>query len=167
MNMDTNIEPPDSFHLLSAQGWLELGNLAEARVELSQVSSRFIEHPCVLEVRWQILAKEKAWEECVGLAAVLARAVPDNPVGWVHGSFALHELKQTREARDNLLVAVQRFPNDPLICYNLACYECQLGALDKEKTWFRLACHLGNAKHFRKLAREDPDLRPLWQRGEQ
>lgn len=167
MSKDAKIGPPDSFHLLSAEGWLELGNLAEARIELNKVSPRFVEHPCVLEVRWQILAKERAWEECVGLAAILAQTVPDNPVGWVHRSFALHELKQTQEARDNLLVAVRRFPEDPLICYNLACYECQLGALDKAKDWLRLACQLGDSKHFRKLAKEDPDLRPLWQSGEQ
>ncbi len=165
--MEPNIEPPNSFHLLSAQGWLELGNLDEARIELSQVSPRFIEHPCVLELQWQILAKERAWDKCVALAAVLTQAAPDSPAGWVHGSFALHELKKTSEARDNLLVATQRFPEDPLICYNLACYQCQLGALDEAKEWLRKACQLGNAKQFKKLAREDPDLRPLWQSGQE
>lgn len=163
--MDEKIEPPDSFHLLSAQGWLELGDLDEARAELRLVSSRFLEHPCVLEVRWQISAKERAWHDCVGLAAELARAAPDSPVGWVHRSFALHELKLTGEARDNLLVAAEMFPEDPLICYNLACYECQLGALEKARTWLRTACQLGNSKHFKKLAREDPDLQPLWEGG--
>lgn len=166
MDMDARIEPPDSFHLLSAQGWMELGNPVEARKELSQLSSRFAEHPGVIEVKWQIFAKERVWDECVDLASALVRVVPDNPVGWVHRSFALHELKQTQEARDNLLVAVRRFPKNPLICYNLACYECQLGSLDKAKGWLRLACQLGDSKHFRKLAKEDLDLRPMWQSGE-
>ncbi len=157
-----DIEPPDCFHVLAAQGWLELGNVAEARADLARVSPRHVEHPCVLEVGWQLFAKEKAWEECLGLAARLTRLVPDNPAGWVHQSFALHELKQTQEARDNLLNAAKRFPNDALICYNLACYECQLGEMGQARQWLERACRFGDAKRFKKLAREDPDLSPLW-----
>ena len=41
-----------------------------------------------------------------------------------HRSYCLHELKQTEEARDNLLRVVEKFPKDPIMRYNLACYEC-------------------------------------------
>ena len=32
------LEPPDSFHLLAAQGWLELGNHVEANEELDKIT---------------------------------------------------------------------------------------------------------------------------------
>ena len=35
-----------------------------------------------------------------------------DPLGWVHRSYALHELKRTAEARDNLLRVVDKFPAD-------------------------------------------------------
>ena len=44
------LEPPDTHCFLGAVGWLELGNLAEARAELAQVSAAQQEHPDVLEV---------------------------------------------------------------------------------------------------------------------
>jgi hypothetical protein len=34
----------------------------------------------------------------------------EEPLGWLHRSYALHELKQTTEARDNLLRVVDQFP---------------------------------------------------------
>ena len=32
------LEPPDSFHVLAAQGWFELGNYLEANSELEQTT---------------------------------------------------------------------------------------------------------------------------------
>ena len=34
------LAPPDSHHLLAAQGWLELGNHLEANAELEQIAPR-------------------------------------------------------------------------------------------------------------------------------
>ena len=54
------LEPPDTYYLSAAVGWLELGNPGEARAELVQISSRQQEHPDVLEVRWA-LAVDEFW----------------------------------------------------------------------------------------------------------
>ena len=48
--------------------------------------------------------------------------IPDEPVGWIHRSYVLHEQKRTREAWDLLLPAAKKFPEDFTIPYNLACY---------------------------------------------
>ena len=45
------LEPPDSFHLEAAVGWLELGNHLEANEELDQITASLRAHPDVLLVR--------------------------------------------------------------------------------------------------------------------
>ena len=67
------LEPPDSHHLLAAQGWLELGSPIEANEELEQIAPQLRAHPDVLEIRWQIYAKEKKWEACVDVAAAIVQ----------------------------------------------------------------------------------------------
>src|SRR3954471_23315628 len=88
------IKQPDSHHVLAAQGWLELGNLAEATHELEQINPTWQEHPEVLEIRWQIHACSKSWDECVRFAAAMIRANPTSAVGWIHRSYALHEMQR-------------------------------------------------------------------------
>ena len=88
--------------------------------------------------------------------------MPEHPSGWVHRAYCLHELKRTREARDNLLRVVERFPDDATMHYNLACYECQLGKLEEAKEWLAKAFKLGDAKKMKVAALDDPDLQPLW-----
>ena len=44
------LQPPDSFHVLAASGWLDLGNAAEAKHELQKVAPESQKHPDVLKV---------------------------------------------------------------------------------------------------------------------
>jgi predicted Zn-dependent protease len=156
------VTPQDQRHLEAAQGWFELGNHLEANEELENISAENRAHPAVLEVRWQVYAKAKKWEGALHIASALAQMVPEEPLGWVHRSYCLHEMKQTEEARDHLLRVVDQFPEDPIMRYNLACYECQLGRLEQAKSWLEKAFVLGDPKKIKLLALEDPDLEPLW-----
>jgi predicted Zn-dependent protease len=156
------LSPPDSFHLQAAQGWLELGNHIEAEAELDNITASLRAHPDVLKVRWEIYAVAKKWEAALDIAAAIVQLDPDDPLGWVHRSYALHELKRTAEARDNLLRVAEKFPASPTIRYNLACYECQLGNLERAKDWLEKAFALGDAKKMKLAALDDPDLQPLW-----
>jgi predicted Zn-dependent protease len=115
------LELHDQRHLEAAQGWFELGNYLEANEELEQVTPENRAHPAVLEVRWQIYAKAKKWDGALDIASTLAQLVPEQPLGWVHRSYCLPEMKRTQEARDNLLRVVGKFPDDPIMRYNLAC----------------------------------------------
>ena len=101
--------PPDSHHLLAAQGWLELGNHVEASQELQKITPRLLAHPYVVEMRWQIYAGAKDWDAALATASSLVEMMPENLFGWIHRSFALHELKRTAEARDNLMPVLDRF----------------------------------------------------------
>jgi tetratricopeptide (TPR) repeat protein len=156
------LEPPDSLHLLAAQGWLELGDHIEANEELENITPQLRAHPDVLKVRWEIYAAAKKWEATLHIAAALIQLDPDDPLGWVHRSYALHELKRTAEARDNLLRVVDKFPISATMRYNLACYESQLGRLEQAKNWLEKAFALGDARKLKLAALDDPDLQPLW-----
>jgi predicted Zn-dependent protease len=160
--MITALLPPDSFHARAAEGWLELGNSLEARHELEQIAPQMRTHPGVLHVQWEIDAAEKNWEPALGIATNLIELAPDDPLGWVHRSYALHELKRTQEARDNLLRVVDKFPSSATMRYNLACYECQLGNLPQAKVWLELTFRMGNRSQMKLAALQDPDLKPLW-----
>jgi tetratricopeptide (TPR) repeat protein len=152
---------PDSHHLNAAQGWLELGNHSEANEELAKISASLVNHPEVLEVRWAVHAAGKRWPTCVEVAETLVKVAPDYLLGWIHRSYALHELKRTREAFNLLLPAVELFPEEPLIRYNLACYCCQLEEAREALEWLDKALVLGDYKQFKQMALEDPDLQPL------
>jgi len=161
--MNTSPQPPDTFHIQAAQGWLELGSATEARIELEKVSPSFRGHTEVLKVQWGICAAEKRWEAALEAAGRLVDLEPDDPLGWVHRSYSLHELKRTQEARDHLLRVVEKFPISATMRYNLACYECQLGNLPEARKWLEKAFRMGNRDQMKLAALADLDLKPLWQ----
>jgi Flp pilus assembly protein TadD len=160
--MNISLEPADTFHIQAAQGWLELGSVAEAKAELGKVALQLQRHPEVLKVQWGIFAAEMKWGAALEVAAVLVELAPEEPLGWVHRSYSLHEVKRTQEARDNLLQVVEKFPFSATMRYNLACYECQLGDLARAKKWLEKAFRIGNRDQMKLAALEDPDLKPLW-----
>ena len=63
-------------------------------------------------------------------------------------------------AKSILLEAVERLPDEPILHYNLACYECQLWELEVAKA--RLAHAFKLAPKCRLMALDDDDLAPLW-----
>ncbi len=152
---------PDTHHLSSAIGWLELGNAAEALSELEQISPAAKNAAATLEVRWKILAAQQRWEEAVMVAREHVRIAPDETGGWINRSFALHELRRTAEARAELLPAAAQFLEEPIVPYNLACYACQLDDMEAAKRWFDEAVKRGGKKKIKALALDDPDLAPL------
>lgn len=156
------LSPDDLRQLQAAEGWSELGDAVEARKELEQISPEHRGHPAVLEVQWQLAAREKLWQTGLDIASALIQTAPDSPHGWVHRSYCLHELKRTAEARDNLLRVVDKFPEDAIMRYNMACYECQLGRLPEARQWLRKAFTLADVGRIRAMALDDLDLKPLW-----
>jgi predicted Zn-dependent protease len=156
--------PPDSHHLNAAQGWLELGDINEAKADLDRVRHEFRHLPEVLEVRWQIAAKQHKWNECVEIAVQIVDRAPKRESGWIQRSYALHEMKRTREALDCLLPATGLFPDNWLIQYNLACYCCQLDEPERALVFLAHACRLGDSKEIKAMALNDSDLKSIWSR---
>ena len=149
-------------HLLAAQGWLDLGDGQSANDELDNITPTFRAHPDVLETRWEIYAADCNWIACVDIGKALTQLAPQRAVAWIHHAFALHEMKRTLEAFDVLSPVARRFPSEPTIPYNLACYTCQLGRRAEAEGWLTKAFALGNAKEIKLQAMDDPDLAPLW-----
>jgi Flp pilus assembly protein TadD len=147
--------------LNAATGWLELGNLREARAELLRIPPAAQEHPEVLELHWRICAEEKDWSTALAVARQLVHAAPGEATGWIHQSYCLHELKRTEEARTQLLGVATQFSRISTVAYNLACYACQLGQLDEARRWLDRAITLIGKQRVKAMALADPDLVPM------
>ena len=149
-------------HLDDAEGWFGLGDLQSAGDEFARIPSEFMMHPKVLSARWQMHSKAKEWVACVEIGELLVSFAPEIPESHVRRSFALHELKRTREAYDFLLPAAGKFPDRWPIPYNLACYCCQLDRRDEAIQWFRKAMAI-DEETVRSAAIVDPELKSLWE----
>jgi len=161
------LQPPDSMHLSAAEGWLGLGDILEANAELEQITAELRAHPDVLEVRWQIYAKQKQWDACVDITRTITKLVPSQSKGWIHLAYS------TRMAKNGGLEAavcilaplVNDFPKNPLICYYLSCYTAQLDRLMESTRWWDKAMTIagatGQLNKIRLMALDDPDLVPL------
>jgi tetratricopeptide (TPR) repeat protein len=156
--------PPDIHYLSAAVGWVELGNLDEAKAELARVSSEWTSHPNVLNVRWAIHAAEKDWAQALAVGQQLVDSAGEHATGWLHRAYAARRAPggSLKAARDALLPAVDRFPDEATIPYNLACYACQLGELDEARLWVQRALAVGEKPKLKAMALCDDDLRPLW-----
>jgi len=159
------LEPPDTHYFLAAIGWLELGNPAEAGAELAQISPAQQEHPDVLEVRWSISAEQRRWEEGLQIAQALLRRAPKRSSGWLHRAYALRRVPQggLQQAWEALLPAFDKFPKEPIIPFNLACYACQMRQLDAARDWLQRAMAISGKEKIKPMALKDSDLEPLWE----
>ena len=154
--------PPDNHHLAAVEGWLGLGNPAEAAQELEQISPAARQHPEVLGASYQVSAATRNWESATVSARAICETIPESPFGWIHLAYALHELKRTREAYEVLIPVLETFPDDYVMRYNLACYSCQLGDLAEARRWLRQAVPLAGPNEIKRMAADDLDLQPLW-----
>jgi hypothetical protein len=158
------LEPPDLFYVSAACGWLELGNPSEAAIELEKVSPERQRHLRVLEVRWSIWAAGEDWVRALVVADDMVIHYPDEPAGWLHQAYATRRAPGgTIEAASKILQAVvEKFPDQALFPFNLACYCCQLARLDEARAWLSRAFQMGDRQDIRRMALHDEDLRPLW-----
>lgn len=154
------LEPPDSHLVRAAEGWVELGLPNEAEIELSQLSSGAKAHPQVLHALWGLHAHRKEWGLAHTVAESLVQAAPDEVMGWVHRAYAARRMDGggLQLAWDALRPAVEQFPDETIIPYNLACYACQLGDSTEAQQWLRKAIARGERDEIKRLALSDPDL---------
>src|SRR3954469_5695750 len=161
------LEPPQVHYVSAAIGWLELGNVAEAKTELQRIEPEYLSYPQVLELRWLICAEEQRWQEGLDIARALLQGAPESPAGWLHQAYALRRVPDgtVKQAWTALLPAFDKFPKEPIICYNLSCYACQMQQLEAARVWFKRAIVIGGRKgreKIKQMALEDSDLEPLW-----
>jgi tetratricopeptide (TPR) repeat protein len=159
------IEPPDSHHLSAAMGWLGLGDWREAEAELDRMAHELQTHLWVLEARFEVCAKSGGkWDKAAEIARALIEALPKEPQFWIWHAYSTRRRPGggILQAREILRKAQKLIPAEPLISYNIGCYECQLGHLQEAWTWLETAFTLGDRKAFKSMALEDQDLQALW-----
>jgi hypothetical protein len=158
------LEPPDTFALAACEGWLELGNPAEAEAEWERLSHACRHHPAALEIRWHILARGERWIEAVAVGDELVACAPDSCAGWLHRAYAVRRASPTglSDAWEVLRPAADLFPGEETVAYNLACYATQLGRDDEGWEWFLRALQISSdPARVRRMAVLDADLTPL------
>lgn len=142
-----------------------LGLLADALVELNQISRENHRHPAVLELRWIIHIQQEDWDEALADARWLLAEAPDSANSWLHHAYALRRASVggLAQARAALEPALEKFPEEPVVSYNLSCYACQMRDLEVARQWFQRALKVGKKKEIKTMALADPDLEPLWE----
>ena len=161
------LPPPDSHHLLAAQGWLELGNNSEAGEEIARISPANLDHPDVLKLRWAICAAGQRWEAGLTIAETLLRVAPERASGWLHQAYALRRVKGggLERAWEVLRPVYEKFPKAEVVSFNLACYAAQMGRLDEAWEWLHKSMEaVGDVEVIKNMALADTDLQALWER---
>lgn len=160
----TDLDFTSAHQLNAVLGWLELGNVKEARAELNRMGAREQNRADLLEVRWILDARQEDWLEALQTAERLLQVAPENSSGWLHRAYALRRVPDgsVEKAAEALSPAVDLFPEEPTIPYNLACYACVVGNLDEARRWFKEAVRRGVPKKIRAMALSDLDLEALW-----
>jgi tetratricopeptide (TPR) repeat protein len=161
------LEPPDTYHLRAAEGWLELGNTLEAGEEIARITPARLDHPDVLEMRWEICAVGRRWEPALEIAQRLVEIAPERSSGWLHRAYAMRRAPGggLQKAWDALRPAFEKFSKVSLISFNLACYAAQLGRLDDAWEWLHKAMEAeGDVETIKGRALVDADLAALWDR---
>ena len=145
--------------LSHAQGYLELGMIEEAAVELARVPETAACEFNVRVLRSLVFQEKKQWIPLVPLAAGLAREKPDDASWWIMWAYATRRAISLEEAEKILLEAETHHPGDATIKFNLGCYACQRGDLAGARRRVDRAIALD--KHFAASVATDPDLAPL------
>ena len=142
----------DQRHLTAAEGYAELGMYLDANAELEEIDAEVRHVAEVLTVRVSIYEGLEKWEL---MGTVAGRLAAHDPAA---AQWAISLAYATRRAQS--IEAVERLPEEPILHYNLACYECQLGELEVAKG--RLAHAFKLEPKCRLMALDDDDLAPLW-----
>jgi tetratricopeptide (TPR) repeat protein len=151
---------PDQQHLRSACRYIELGMFEEAQAELEKIDPFSRHLPEILSARIPHYRGLKRWDLMAIVAKKLTEWSPEMPGNFIDWACATRRVDSIHAAHAILTRAASLHPTDPTIQFNLACYEAQMGSLDRAKAHLKRATEI-DAK-FRVKALDDPDLEPLW-----
>ena len=154
------LEAPDHQYWRAAVGYVELGMFQEANDQLENVDPFNRAAPEVLAVRLAIYHGLKKWELMQEIAKRLAEFQPDDIQWTISLAYATRRADSINAAKQILLNAEPKFPNEAIIKYNLTCYFCQTADMQNAKNYLEKAFEIDSS--WRLKALDDEDLRPLW-----
>lgn len=145
--------------IVAAQGYLELGLLEEAREQIASLPPLAASRPDVIELDVLCCMAERRWEEALSGSMRLCALEKNEPGGYIHAAYCLHELGRTGEAREMLRSGPGSLRKKPVFYYNLGCYSARLGLVDEALRMLEIAFE--QDPELRRAARKDPDLQAL------
>jgi tetratricopeptide (TPR) repeat protein len=160
VSISVPLEPPDQQYWQAAVGYVELGMFQDANDQLEKIDPFNRAAPEVLAVRLAIYRGLKKWELMQQIAKRLKQFEPDNVQWTISLAYATRRAYSIDVAMEILLDAEAKFPREAAIPYNLACYYCQLGEMEKAKRYLKESFEID--LNWRKPALDDEDLRPFW-----
>lgn len=143
----------------AASGYTALGMYVDAWRELESLPPNLRGVEMVLAAKIEILQKFGKWKYARELAESLAKSFPANPRWWLAWSCSLRREDSVESARSILEKAMDVHPSVALIHYNLACYSCVLGEVERCQLLLEQAFLLDESLKIAALM--DPDLRKL------
>lgn len=147
-------------HLSYARGWLALGKIDEAALELEEVPHALKLDASLLSVRCELYFAAQQWDMLASIAKHLVGVEPLEPWHWLNWAYGVRRSESIAAAERILLRAQEEHPKSATIHFNLACYAAQQGRFAETAELLGRATAL-NAE-FKKIADEDPDLAPYW-----
>src|SRR3954454_22533697 len=69
--------------IVSAEGWLELGNIIQCLDELNNLTPSKNAHPAVLALYWRVHVETNNWEAAHHAAEMLCLVIPSEPQPWL------------------------------------------------------------------------------------
>jgi tetratricopeptide (TPR) repeat protein len=154
------LEFPDQKYFEAACGYMQLGLFLEANEELENIDPFNRGAPEILALRVEIYSALGKWDLMTEVARVLVEFEPNEPQWRVSFAYATRRFESLEAARDILLVAESKFPNEAVIKYNLGCYAAVMGDLQGAKEYLKRCFAID--LEWRVQALEDQDLQPLW-----
>jgi hypothetical protein len=151
----------DALTLNASEGWLMLGNVAEAFEELRHVSPEGLLHPIGLTVVWKALFASERWDEALQVAKKLCQEEPRIPSGWICLSQSLAHAGRTVESKSVLESVASEFEDNKLIPYLIACLYCRLGEISDAWSWLESAFERDKDGQLHRIALQEEDLKPL------
>src|SRR6476646_9204410 len=161
VSINVPFEPPDQQYWQAAVGYAELGMFQDANDQLEKIDPFNRAAPEVLAVRLAIYRELKKWELMAEIAKRLTQFQPDDIQWTISLAYATRRADSIQAAKEILLNAESKFPKEGAIKYNLACYFCQIGDIQRAKNYLKKAFEID--LNWRIPALEDEDLKPLWE----
>ena len=128
-----SLDAPDELHLRAAVAFIELGMFDEAQAEMEQIDpcSRLL--PELLAARIPLYRVLEKWDLIAIVARKLTEWNPEEPGNFVDWADAIWRTESVCAAHAILRRAAGLHPTDATIQFNLACYETQMGNLERAK----------------------------------
>ena len=110
---------------------------------------------------------EEKWGNAFTVAEGLTRLMPEDVQAYIWRSYSARRMEggSTLAALELLLNVANDFPDEPIVPFNLACYNAVLNKLAEAHTWLHITLEVagrnGTEKQWKQSVLDEPDLEAL------